>query len=239
MTRRRASESLGYEPDPKLARIQMQDLVVALNRTTTRVAPASRPKNSRTIRLELSHPQMELRSLVERWKKSGPNLRRLFAQEPELEHRTMHWEMLFYATDTGRGYLDSSPVRSHISLSPEDRALKDFMALITNPQWDSLGGPCRRCGNYYLKKTKRQNVYCSRVCSSGETAVSATRKWREREQAKKIDIAQKATAEWSEKKRRLGWKEWVSNETGYSVRWISRAVNNETLQSPNENPKDP
>jgi len=217
----------------------MEDLVFALNRIPTRIAPASRPRDSRTIRLELSDPQLALRSLVERWVKSGPNLRKLFAQEPELERRTRRWEMLLYATNTGRGYLDSTPVPSQISLSPEERALKDFMALITNPQWSLLCGPCRRCGNYYLKKTKRQDVYCSRICSSGETAVSATRKWREREQAKKIGIAQKATAEWSEKKRRLGWKEWVSNETGYSVRWISRAVNNETLQSPHENSKKP
>ena len=210
----------------------MQDLVFALNRTPTRIAPSSRPKESRTIRLELSRTQMELRSLVERWMKSGPNLRKLFAQDPELERRTRHWEMLFYATNTGRGYLDSTPVPNQINLSPEDRALKDFMTLITNSQWDSLGGPCRRCGNYYLKNTKRQNVYCSRLCSSGETAVSATRKWREREQAKKIDIAQECMFEWPKKKRRLGWKEWVSNETGYSIRWISRAVNNGTLQTP-------
>lgn len=191
-----------------------------------------------TNRLELSEQQRELRLLVERWMKSGPNLRKLFARYPELVDRTKCWEMYFYATPTGQGYLDWNPAYAEASLTlPADYALRDFMTLITNPQWNSLGGPCCRCRNFFLKKTKRKGVYCSRSCSSGGTAASATRKWREREQAKKVNVAQEYITEWGSAKRRLGWKQWVANETGFTIRWLTRAINRGALPAPNEKTK--
>lgn len=210
----------------------MKELVSALNGSAIRTALAARPDESRVIRLRLSEPQMALRSLVELWMESGPDLRKMFADNPGLERRTRDGKTLFWPTTTGRGHLDWLPAPAVTDPdSPENIALMEFMTLITNPEWASLGGPCARCENYYLKKTKRQKTYCSRKCSSEETAVSATRKRRRHEQAKKIDIAQKRVAVWS-KNKRLGWKEWVASKTGYSLRWISRAVNNGSLKPP-------
>ena len=237
MPRRRKSNPLGYVPDPILAQRQMKILVSVLNRTPTK-RRVGQSEELPTIRLELSEQQTELRLLVERWMKSGPNLRKLFARYPKLVDRTKCWEMFFYPTPRGQGYLDWNPAYAEANLtSPADYALRDFMTLITNPQWNSLGGPCRRCRNYFLKKTKRKGVYCSRSCSSGETAVCATRKWREREQAEKLTLAQRYIGEWIKVDRRLGWKVWVSNETGFTIRWLSRALNKGALRPPNERTK--
>lgn len=91
------------------------------------------------------------------------------------------------------------------------------MTLITNPQWELLGGPCTRCGDYYLKKAKRRKKYCKRDCSSAATAVPAMIQKRQKH-AQKIHKTQISVDKWSEKKRRLPWKEWVSNQTGYTVK---------------------
>ena len=104
------------------------------------------------------------------------------------------------------------------------------MILITNPLWKQLGGPCGRCGDYDLKKTKRQKVYCPRACGLRTTAASAMRQRRQREQTNKIRNAQSLIDRWSKNKRRLAWNDWVSNRTGYTVRWFTRAVNNGKLR---------
>jgi hypothetical protein len=164
---------------------------------------------------------------------SDPNLQTLFAQNPKLKLRTKHGVTLFYPTQAGRGHLDWVPNPAGVSRhSAEREVLEDFMTLISNPRWELLGGPCARCGDYFLKHTKRQKVYCSRICSSAATAIPAMKRKRQEEQARKIRFAQECIAEWGTTKRRLGWKEWVSNETGFTVRWIARAINNRILQPP-------
>ena len=234
MPRRQTIESFGYEPNPSLARAQIKSLLPGLNRTRITTALAARPNQDRTIRLPQSKKQRALRRLVEAWQASGPNLAKLFAQNPELELRTKHGATLFYPTKAGRGHLDWAPSPVGVSRhSPEREALEDFMTLIANPRWELLGGPCARCGDYFVKHTKRQKVYCSRTCSSTATAIPAIKRKRQEEQARKIRSAQQCIAEWGKTKRRLGWKQWVSNETGFTIRWLSRAVNSGALRPPN------
>jgi hypothetical protein len=133
----------------------------------------------------------------------------------------------------GRGHLDWLPkLTGTAQPSDKNQALQDFMILITNPQWELLGGPCTRCGDYYLKKTTRQKVYCSRKCSSAATAVPAVTRQRQQEHAEKIRRAQDAIDRWRKGKRTLGWKYWVANHTGYKVQWITRAINNGGLRPP-------
>lgn len=177
--------------------------------------------------------QIELRRLITLWMRSGPHLAKMFRKEPALGRRAQEGKVSFYPAAGGRGYLEWLPILTDAEyLSPQDQAFELFMTLITNPQWELLGGPCRRCGDYYLKKTRRQKAYCSRTCSSTATAVSIMRQRRQQERAKKIRNAQSDIGEWSKNKRRLAWKDWVSNRTGYTVRWITRAVNNGELQPP-------
>jgi hypothetical protein len=37
---------------------------------------------------------------------------------------------------------------------------------------------------------------------------------------------------WSKAKSTLGWKDWVSNKTGHTVRWLRRAEYNKHLELP-------
>jgi hypothetical protein len=164
---------------------------------------------------------------------SGPDLIKMFEKEPDLEPRIRYGRTLFYPTHDGRGHLDWLPKFASTSRpSYRNEALQDFMVLITNPLWELLGGPCQRCGDYYLKKTKRQKAYCSRSCSSAATAVPAVTRQRQQEHAEKIRRAQAAIEKWSKAKRTLGWKDWVINHTGYKLQWITRAVNNGRLRPP-------
>jgi hypothetical protein len=234
--RKPKTRQLGYEPDPELAHQQIVDLVHELNETRIPVTVSKNQSPSYLARLGLSEKQTELRRLVESWKASGPNLRKMFEQEPDLQLRTKKGKTVFYSTPTGRGHLEwlACPSENDHSF-PKDDALKEFMTLITNPDWDLLGGPCPRCDNYFLKKTRRKNIYCSRTCSSTATAIPAIRRKRQQEQAKKVAIAQKYIDEWGKSKRRSGWKKWVSIETGYTDRWLTRAINGKTLSAPKTN----
>jgi hypothetical protein len=212
----------------------MLDLVHALNGPAPRTSN-TKGSNKQRVRLRPSESQEELRRLVRLWIESGPDLIEMFREEPELELRIRHGRTTFYPMHDGRGHLDWSPkVIGPAQPSFKNDALEDFMILITNPLWELLGGPCSRCGDYYLKKTKRQKVYCSRVCSSKTTAVSTMRQRRQQEHADKIRRAQEAIDDWSKARRRQTWKRWVANRTGCSLNWITRAANNRSLRVPED-----
>jgi hypothetical protein len=40
-----------------------------------------------------------------------------------------------------------------------------FIQLLLNPERERLGAPCPNCGNWYIKKTLRKSVFCSRPCA--------------------------------------------------------------------------
>lgn len=231
--RRTQPRKIGYEPDPWLAKRQLKDLVKTLNKTRIRVAPAKTPEIFRIHHLELSEQQNVLRRLVKKWLESGPNLRKMLDEEPELKIRTKDGRTTFWPTAKGRGHLDWVAYPSETEPpTPDDAALIDFMTLVTNPQWELLGGPCARCEDYYLKKVKRYSKYCSRKCSSKETALRATKGRRAKEQEANIRLAQDCIDQWSKLKPRQAWKRWVSQTTGISVRWLTRAENKKKIKPP-------
>jgi hypothetical protein len=226
-------KKIGYEADPILAKQNLLELVKVLNRTQIKVSTASNPGNTRIRHLELTPQQVELRRLVEKWRKSGPNLTVMFRREPELARRTKFGRTTFWPTETGRGYLDWEGYPAEgAPESLEDRALCDFMTLITNPNWELLGGPCFRCGDYYLKKARRRSKYCSRRCSSRETASVSTGNSRKKQHAEKICRAQEQIDEWCKTKRRETWKVWVSRKTNLTSRWLTRAEHNGKIKPP-------
>ncbi len=74
------------EPGQKASRIHMNGLLYNLNNSVS-----------------LPEVQSELRRLVSVWFESGPNLVKLFEQDPELKRRTMHGRTLLIPTETGLG----------------------------------------------------------------------------------------------------------------------------------------
>lgn len=233
MPRKRREKPLGYEPYPDLAKSQMHDLVHALNGAKPRISRTKGSGKFEPTKLQPSDDQIELRQLVQKWMDSGPDLIKMFKNEPQLAPLLSRGRTNFYPVHDGRGHLDWIPTIASMSRpSYREQALKDFMILITNPLWELLGGPCARCGDYYLKKVKRQKIYCSRSCGSKITAIDAMKRRRQEEHAKKIRYVQDAINEWSKSKRRLPWKDWVANRTCYTTRWITRAANNGSLKLP-------
>jgi hypothetical protein len=231
---KRANGGIGWNADEHSALLQMQFVVACLNGPVIKTRRVG-ADNARWKRRRLPESEMEneLRRLVEAWKRSGPNVTKLFEQEPELAAFSKRGQITFYPTDTGRVYLEWSPsdVIQEVS-PPKDVALDRFMTLITNPNWKTLGGPCRCCGDYFIKMVDRPRVYCSPRCGARVSAVVAVKTKRERDHAEKVKAAQALIEEWKEKKRRADWKVWIASDVKFTNRWLTRAVNRGDLKPP-------
>ena len=109
--------------------------------------------------------QRELHRLVRNWFESGLNVKKLFEADPLLARASMRFPAQMIPTQTGQARLIYMTAPE--SMKPGDPleiALGLFLSFLLNPANSKLAGPCRQCGKYYLKKTKRQVVYCSDIC---------------------------------------------------------------------------
>jgi len=169
----------------------------------------------------------ELRRLVKRWGDSGPNLKKMLYADEELWGDVQEsWASVYLPTRTGRAHIalfPQHPTRGADPVLSEARLL--FAALTLNPYCNRLGGPCARCGSYYVKKTIRQKVYCSQKCGCAATALRAVRDKRAEEYDQKLSLVEKAIARWAAGSRKQDWKRWVSQRTEISLNWLSRAIN--------------
>ena len=212
---------LGYEPDPLSSRANMEAVVELLN-----------PSRHPWLASVYVKGEPELRRLVDLWRKSGPNLYKLFEENSEFRTRAMNGQVILGLTGTGRAHLEWLPGSPNSRLmQPKEVALRHFMRLITNPEWELLGF-CKRCENYYLKRRKSQKTYCSQTCGSRATATEAVKASRQKEHKKKLERAQEFIHKWNELRPRMPWKPWVGNETKYTPNWLTRAVNKGELRPP-------
>jgi len=182
--------------------------------------------------------QRKLRELVGSWIDSGPDLLVMFRKHPSLEGQLQGGSTLLLPMRGGKAYLEWQPFPATLSdLPPEEQALRYFALLITNPLWHRLGGPCARCGDYYLKNTVRQKTYCSRRCGSIRSAAEAVERRRENEYQQKIQRAQAAIEEWRDRKRREEWDSWVARHAKLTRHWITRAANKGKITPPSADPR--
>lgn len=174
---------------------------------------------------------VELRRLVGIWFASGPNLQKMLHADFALWGAVQEsWVSKYLPTKSGRANILLFPPEPKDS--PEDEARSLFAALTLNPDCNLLAGPCARCGAYYLKKTRRQKVYCSQRCGSAATALPVVRKRRAAEHARKITLVQAVLSRWRPTSDEQTWKERVSKRTGLSVKWLSRAANRGEIPFP-------
>jgi hypothetical protein len=235
-------KSSGWDADRHSAIRQMEFVVEGLNgpKIKTRRANIAKARYKRHCLPESAlEMETELRRLVEEWRRSGPNVIKLFEQEPELAAFSKRGQIAFYPTDAGRGHLVWSPSDVLQGISPPKDVARDrFMMLITSPDWETLSGPCLGCGDYFRKKVDRPRVYCSARCGSKVSAVKATETTRERDHLEKIKIAQTFVEEWKEKPRRDDWKAWIAakglikRNVKFTEHWLTRAVNRGDLKPP-------
>lgn len=123
-----------------------------------------------------------------------------------------------------------------------DHAWNLFIQFLRNEDIERLGGPCRRCSRYYIRKTAKPSVYCSRECASQATAIKRTIENRKRQHAQKLELAASGIEKWrslvAKGRTSKGWKEFVANlksadpALDLTVRFLSRAVNKGELIPP-------
>ena len=221
-----------FDLSQREAKRLMQEIVEQLNPTVVR---SRRPGTAlQTRELPFSEVHNCLRELVRRWIGSGPNLRKMFAQDPELQRRANIGRTILYAAPNGRGYLEWTPliVRQDAVETPQDVAFRYFMMLITNPEWHLLCGPCKRCDKYFLRQRRGKRIYCSKTCGGNATALSSVQKRRQREHKEKLKRARTAIKNWQMTSRRTDWKKWVCQDVVFTPRWLTRVVNTGQLIPP-------
>ncbi len=176
--------------------------------------------------------QRFLRELVMKWNNYGRNLNTMFKEEPALAAIiSREWKVFLAPTNDGGACMCISPSahqpRVHL-------ALYLFMNFLIHRGWRRLGGPCSRCHRYYVKKTVRQTVYCSRKCAKDATAAAASSRRLENQKAADLRSARAAIERWERGSRRQHWKRFVAGQCRLSLHFLTRAVNAGRLRVPNE-----
>jgi hypothetical protein len=178
--------------------------------------------------------QAEMRRLVQAWRRSGPNVIKLLDAQPEVNQAIQKSSPVFLPTNGSVGQL-AYLTATEFSLTdkPLEIALGHFIQFLLNPYNEKLGGPCKQCGNYYVKKSERKKaVYCSVRCGHRFTSRLANKERRDREHEKQFKLAKKSIARWRNAKTSKPWKEWVSIETNISKQWLTRAVEKREISEP-------
>lgn len=126
---------------------------------------------------------------------------------------------------------------SRVKSTPSPEALFLFLSFLYNPLRKRLGGPCKRCGHYFLRRTERNpKVYCSRLCGWRATGAAAIKQQRQAEHTDKLRRAAERIRRWEESPRG-DWKKSVSERGDISVQFLTRAVNNRELKPPKKREK--
>jgi hypothetical protein len=120
----------------------------------------------------------KLRSLVDRWFDSGPDLQKMLIEDPELHRQLNNGRCHVVPTGTGGRLLALPAGAGQGPLSGDQAALTLFTTLVTHPLASRLGNRCEKCGQYYLKNSMRQKLYCSSRCARSRSALSSARKQR-------------------------------------------------------------
>jgi len=179
--------------------------------------------------------QAEMRRLVRAWFDSGPNVSKLLDANPMVNRATRDTTPYFIPTKSGNAQLAylTTPEFSPGS-KPLEIALGHFIQFLLNPYNERLGGPCKCCGSYYVKKTeRRKTVYCSERCGHRLTSRLANGERRDRDHKKRLKLAEQLTAKWLNTKTAKSWKEWVPNEDARITKhWLTRAVRNGEIVEP-------
>jgi len=244
--RRAKSSTAGWTgrlvPVANRPRFELQRTVDALNGKLPRVQ-VNGPDDDLAQERRFKETPPLLRTLVQAWLLSGPDLVKF-----SFKHRKMWADVDRYWTSSTRlnplrmvgapgggaaFFMNSIPEHD-----PHDEALRWFTELLFNPECSKIAGPCPRCGNYYICRSARNKVYCSRSCGTRTTALAATRRRRDEEHADKLLRAAKTAQAWTTDRTKKDWKPWVSDRyPDITLKFLTRAVNNGELTPPTKGKK--
>jgi len=185
--------------------------------------------------LMLRQVPLRLRAIVKAWLDSGPSLEQFRRTHPDICRDVyQYWgevpKALVPLDDSGGAAIGLMPSPGRTT---NEEALRFFVWLITNPWCDRLAGPCVRCGNYYIRGSVRNKLYCSRSCGTRATATAATKRARKAEHDHKLRQALEAIRKYEKAHSKIDWKRWVSaKEPRITPKFLTRAVNKGELKEP-------
>jgi hypothetical protein len=135
---------------------------------------------------------------------------------------------------TALNHLNSIKVAGNLKIADfRNIASQSFLEYFFSPFNDRRGGPCRHCGQFWMKKNKRHTIYCSKACGAKHTALASNRKRRRNERENLVEVAMKSVTEWSRSRRKIDWKKWVvSRHPEISKKFLSQLVKNGELVDP-------
>lgn len=187
----------------------------------------------KVIKKDYRPVQQELRRLVQAWRDSGPNVSKLFEADPILAEAAGHFRAMMIPTTGPTARLLYLTVPEDMDpIAPHTLPLSLFLDFLLNPFNTRLGGPCARCGRYFIRKNLRHKIYCSQRCGLRHTAMAVNRKRRAAEHGEKLHRARESAARWAKSRTRTDWKDWVSRDTTISKNWLTRAARNAELVVP-------
>jgi hypothetical protein len=183
------------------------------------------------------------RELVGAWQSCGPDLFKF-----SYDHRNRWADVDRYWKEDRRLnpiFLVSAPgggaglgMNNRPEPEPYKEALRLFIELVLNPACNQLAGPCPRCDRYYISRSIRNKVYCSRSCGTRATALAATRKRRDKAYEAKVVLAEAGAREWASVRTQKDWKPWVSHRhPDLTTKFLTRIVNSGKLVPPTKGKK--
>jgi hypothetical protein len=195
--------------------------------------------------------QAKLKRVIHAWwqsedpkKRNGPDLLRMkLAPEdsdyslPEMQKVWKH----FLAPAGPMAYWAHAPVGEGF----RNFAARDFLRLITCRFWYKLGGPCKSCGKYFIKKTAHKKIYCSHACASKASAIASNSRIRDGVYNNKLERVKKWISKYERANPSQNWKQWIAERQWVSDRavgdgdagsvtitWLTQAVNRGRLKPP-------
>jgi hypothetical protein len=187
------------------------------------------------VRLDYRPIQRELHRLVQAWFASGPNVAKLLSEDPSLRQVSPIVRGHLLPTKGSRAYLTYLDGPENPNLAPGDPleiAQGLFFFFLLNPYNEELGGPCKQCGKYYVKRTTRQKVYCSKRCGLKHTSQAFIQNQRQQEHQEKLEKARQFSDKWAKTRTPKGWKDWVADRSQISKHFLTRAVKNGEILEP-------
>lgn len=190
----------------------------------------------------------EMRRLVNGWERSERDVAKMLLTHAELKpylygdrKQLPPWRAMPLPSGSGLRVILMPNGPNHPMTREElirDEARLMFLHFLIHPLRERLcKEPCVRCARYYVKKTARQKVYCSRRCSRDGTAAFATKSRLREERDHKLRIASEEARNWISARTDKDWKTWVASRksakrVGITPKFLTRAVNNSELQAP-------
>jgi hypothetical protein len=188
----------------------------------------------------------EMRRLFEAWRSSGPDVKKLLRDNPELreyvygEHGVPMWRAVPHLQGTGI-LIEIQPLSPNREMTREelnrDHTRRLFMHFLMNHLRDQIIGPCARkkCDQYFRRRRKADTKYCSRACAQLQAGSDSADRRRDQERENKMARAQKSMERWAwaRTKTRLDWKAFVQQqEPDITPKFLTRAVTQGHLKPP-------